>query len=200
MISTKKLLYKVIQRIGVMTPIASVEMYAGATAPSGWLLCDGSAVSRTTYANLFAAIGTTYGTGDGSTTFNLPDLKDRVPIGASTTYTLGSKGGASSVTSGNTTLTTSQIPAHTHGSRSLTGTLRPIFWTTQQGKTEGIVTVGSGNLDRTASSGSNMGTAAATINATHTHDSVGGGQAHNHSGISTIQPYTAINYIIYAGV
>lgn len=48
--------------------------YAGTTAPSGYLACDGSAVSRTTYANLFAVIGTTYGEGDGSTTFNLPDF------------------------------------------------------------------------------------------------------------------------------
>lgn len=53
-----------------------VAAFAGATAPSGWLICDGSAVSRTDYADLYTAIGTTYGTGDGSTTFNLPDLSD----------------------------------------------------------------------------------------------------------------------------
>ena len=57
------------------TPAGAVLAFAMATAPSGWLQCDGSAVSRTTYAVLFAAIGTTYGTGDGSTTFNLPDLR-----------------------------------------------------------------------------------------------------------------------------
>ena len=50
-----------------------VMAYAGGTAPDGWLLCDGSAVSRTTYASLYAAIGTTHGSGDGSTTFNLPN-------------------------------------------------------------------------------------------------------------------------------
>lgn len=55
-----------------------VMSFAGASVPTGWLLCDGSAVSRTTYAKLFAAIGTTYGVGDGSTTFNLPDLSQRV--------------------------------------------------------------------------------------------------------------------------
>lgn len=60
---------------GIMAP------YAGASAPTGWLLCDGSAISRTTYAALFAVIGTTYGAGDGSTTFNVPDLKGRAPIG-----------------------------------------------------------------------------------------------------------------------
>lgn len=63
--------------------------FAGSTAPSGWLFCDGSAVSRTTYAKLFAAIGTTYGTGDGSTTFNLPNLIDRIPwYGGSTVGTV----------------------------------------------------------------------------------------------------------------
>lgn len=62
-------------------PAGMVTPFAGSTAPSGWLLCDGSAVSRTTYAALFAAIGTTYGTGNGSTTFNLPDLRGRVAAG-----------------------------------------------------------------------------------------------------------------------
>ncbi|HRF69837.1 MAG TPA: tail fiber protein [Candidatus Pelethenecus sp.] len=66
------------------TPIGLVSPYVGSAAPSGWLLCDGSAVSRTTYADLFAVISTTYGTGDGSTTFNLPDLRSRLPVGAGT--------------------------------------------------------------------------------------------------------------------
>ena len=60
---------------GIMTP------FAGATAPAGWLLCDGTAVSRTTYAKLFAVISTAYGVGDGSTTFNLPDMRGRLPLG-----------------------------------------------------------------------------------------------------------------------
>ena len=59
-----------------------IKMYGGASAPAGWLLCDGSAVSRTTYASLFAVLGTSYGAGDGSTTFNLPDGRGRVPVGA----------------------------------------------------------------------------------------------------------------------
>ena len=71
-----------------------VQMYAGSTAPSGWLMCDGSAVSRTTYSALFAVIGTTYGTGDGSTTFNLPDFRNNFPVGAGSTYSLNSKGGS----------------------------------------------------------------------------------------------------------
>jgi len=71
-------------------PAGFIGMWGAATAPSGWYLCQGGAISRTTYSALFAAIGTTYGTGDGSTTFNVPDFRDRAPYGAST-YTLGSK-------------------------------------------------------------------------------------------------------------
>lgn len=62
-------------------PSGVVLPFAGSTAPSGWLLCFGQAVSRTTYASLFAAIGTAFGVGDGSTTFNLPDMRGRVPGG-----------------------------------------------------------------------------------------------------------------------
>jgi microcystin-dependent protein len=62
-------------------PAGLVSPYAGTTAPSGWLLCAGQTVSRTTYADLFAAVSTTYGAGDGSTTFALPDLRGRVPAG-----------------------------------------------------------------------------------------------------------------------
>jgi len=67
-----------IQPPGIMAP------YAAASAPSGWLLCNGQAVSRSTYADLYTAIGTTWGVGDGSTTFNLPDLREAAPIGAGT--------------------------------------------------------------------------------------------------------------------
>ncbi len=71
--------------------------YGGTTAPPGYLLCDGSAVSRTTYAVLFTILSTTYGVGDGSTTFNLPDLRQRFPMGkavSGTGSTLGGTGGA----------------------------------------------------------------------------------------------------------
>lgn len=64
-------------------PPGEVTAYAGATVPSGWLACDGAAVSRTTYAALFAAIGTAFGAGDGSTTFAVPNLADRFPTGKS---------------------------------------------------------------------------------------------------------------------
>lgn len=83
--------------------------FAGTTAPQGWMLCDGSAVSRTTYAALFAVIGTTYGEGDGETTFNIPDLSGRVVIGSSQSHALGTTGGSETVT-----LIADQLPAHTH--------------------------------------------------------------------------------------
>ena len=108
-------------------PAGSVVDFAGSSAPSGWLLCAGQAVSRTTYADLFTAIGTTFGVGDGSTTFNLPDLRGRVVAGkddmngtAANRLTTGGSGinGASLGASGGTqthTLITAEIPAHTHG-------------------------------------------------------------------------------------
>lgn len=70
-------------------PAGVIIPFAGTSVPSGYLLCNGAAVSRTTYASLFAAIGTLYGAGDGSTTFNLPDARDRVLQGASSTYAVG---------------------------------------------------------------------------------------------------------------
>lgn len=60
---------------GGVSPVASMSAYVGTSAPDGWLLCHGAAVSRTTYAGLFAVIGTAWGQGDGSTTFNLPDMR-----------------------------------------------------------------------------------------------------------------------------
>lgn len=62
------------QRSSAIVPTGQVIDYAGAAAPNGFLLCNGAAVSRTTYAALFAVIGTTYGAGDGSTTFNVPNV------------------------------------------------------------------------------------------------------------------------------
>jgi hypothetical protein len=97
--------------------------YAGGAAPTGFLLCDGSAVSRTTYSGLFAAIGTTWGAGDGSTTFNVPDLRRRTTIGSGGTSisgpanTVGATGGAETIT-----LATGNLPPHTHGVNINSGT------------------------------------------------------------------------------
>jgi len=89
------------------TPIGSITMWGATNPPTGWLLCDGTAISRTTYSNLFNIIGTTYGVGNGSTTFNTPNLVQRFPLGADDE--LGVTGGYESVT-----LIKAQIPAHSH--------------------------------------------------------------------------------------
>jgi len=83
----------------LLVPAGTMQMYAGGTAPAGWLLCDGAAVSRADHAALFGAIGTAFGPGDGSTTFSLPDMRGRVPVGAGagaglTARTLGGAGGS----------------------------------------------------------------------------------------------------------
>lgn len=80
----------------VATPAGCMSMLPGSSVPSGWLLCDGSAKSRTTYSALFSTIGTAYGAGDGSTTFNLPDMRQRFPLGKTASGTgavLGQVGG-----------------------------------------------------------------------------------------------------------
>lgn len=87
--------------------VGYIIMYPAA-APSGWAICDGAAVSRTTYASLFTLIGTAFGAGDGSTTFNLPDMRNLIPAGANTEPLAGT-GGAETVT-----LATANLPIHVH--------------------------------------------------------------------------------------
>lgn len=104
-------------------PAGVIAMFGAAAAPAGWLLCDGTAVSRTTYAALFAVIGTTFGVGDGSTTFNLPDLRGRFPLGkaaAGTGSTLGGTGGTLEHTHTGPSHTHTG-PSHTHSWSGSTG-------------------------------------------------------------------------------
>lgn len=106
-------------------PSGTVMAFAGSTAPSGWVFCNGSAISRTTYSSLFSAIGTAYGSGNGSTTFNIPDLRGRTVfgkdnMGGSTASRLTSAGGITGTTLGATggaqtkSLSTSEMPSHSH--------------------------------------------------------------------------------------
>lgn len=96
-------------------PAGFMQAFGGSSAPSGWLECDGSAVSRTTYSDLFSAIGTTWGAGNGSTTFNVPDLRGRAPIGAGngsglTNRTLGTQ----NIGAETHQLSVTEIPSHSH--------------------------------------------------------------------------------------
>ena len=170
--------------------------YGGSSAPSGFLLCDGSAVSRTTYATLFGVIGTTFGSGDGSTTFNVPDLRGRVPAGkdnmggsaasrlTSTTMTpdgntLGASGGEQTHT-----LTIAELASHGHDVR---GTTNGIYNTTVGLKDNNCINIqGDDNA--------NGGTSGLVTNNSASNPyvgSTGSGTAHNN-----VQPTLIVNYII----
>ena len=118
---------KVKEKGSHLMPPGSVLPYAGAAAPdAGWLMCDGStldSVANTEYADLYAIIGITFG-GTGPTDFDLPDLRDNVPVGAGSSYILGATGGAATHT-----LTAAQMPVHTHTYNdplNLTGATYPL--------------------------------------------------------------------------
>jgi microcystin-dependent protein len=102
----------------VTVPTGVISPYAGldSNIPTGYLLCNGQAVSRTTYATLFGVVNTTYGVGDNSTTFNLPDLRGRAPIGAGTGTGLTARALGATVGTETHTLTIAQMPSHDHSS------------------------------------------------------------------------------------
>lgn len=163
-------------------PIGIIAPYGGSSAPSAWLLCYGQAISRTTYADLYAVLGTTYGSGDGSTTFNLPDLRGRVVAGqddmggTSADRLTGSiTGSVNGDTLGGTggeeghSLIEAENGPHTH-----TQYLRAVSGT---GAAAGGLNIASSNLT-------------SMVNV-----SSGSGDAHN-----TVQPTIILNYIVYTGV
>lgn len=182
-------------------PVGAIIDYAGTSAPAGWLLCYGQNVSRTTYAALFAAIGVTHGVGDGSTTFTLPDYRGRVSAGKDdmggtsanrlTGLTNGVNGDTLGATGGleTDTLTTANIPAHTH-----TGTT----------STNGAHTHSYNNPDTSLGSAADGANDIGFVpgntgsNGDHSHtfttDTTGGGGAHNN-----VQPTIIMNKIIFAG-
>ena len=171
------MLETVINMIKKSYPAGSISMYAGSTAPTGYLLCDGSAVSRTTYADLFTAIGTTYGAGDGSTTFNVPNVKGRVAVGYNSADTsfdaLGETGGEKAHT-----LTVAEMPSHNHPV-SGTYTDNPYYVKYQNNTTYyGYYGDTNGGLGQYLSVANSVA-------------SQGGGGSHNN-----LQPYIVLNYII----
>jgi microcystin-dependent protein len=162
-------------------PSGSVSLYAGATAPTGWLLCDGSAVSRTTYAELYAVVGDQYGSGDGSTTFNVPNLKGKVPVGLDTGdgdfATLAQTGGAKTHT-----LTESEIPSHNHNASTNAQS------TSNSGNSN---TYTSAGLDNTNNAAKNS---TGNQSANHTHNGTSGNNSANHTHGSFNTNAHNINY------
>lgn len=125
-------------------PAGMVSPFAGSTAPSGWLLADGTAVSRTTFSSLFSTIGTQYGVGDGSTTFNVPDMRGRSPVGRDANQvefdTLGEAGGAKTHTHTGPNHSHSG-PSHSHSGPSHThsGPNHSHTHTSSVGLTSGVI-------------------------------------------------------------
>lgn len=150
-------------KAGFIYPLATPNV------PDGFLLCDGKAYSRTEYVELFAAIGTYYGDGDGSTTFNVPNLQTRVPVGAGDGYELGSVGGEETHI-----LTKNEMPNHQHNI-NYGGNSGTVEFPAYSAKITDYVQA-AGNYNA----------------ATTTYE--GGNQPHNN-----MQPYTVINYIISTG-
>jgi microcystin-dependent protein len=170
----------VLQGAGGGVPTGMLQMWSTASAPTGYLLCDGSAVSRSTYSALFAVISTTFGTGDGSTTFNLPDYRGRSPLGVSGSYALASTGGSADAVVVSHTHTISD-PGHSHSASAYE-------WT--------IPSVGGGYLAYSRNSNANNGAqvlapgvGSATTGITAVTAGVSGTGAN-------LQPYLAINFII----
>lgn len=157
-------------KAGFIYPLASDVV------PDGFLLCDGAEYLREEYPELFIAIGTTYGSGDGSTTFNVPNLATRVPVGKGTGYALGATGGEATHT-----LTVNEMPSHEHSELKINNNYITIWSSdnTKPGSALDMSTLYQPN-------GAN--------NNTFGTGSAGGGVAHNN-----MQPYTVVNYIIATG-
>jgi microcystin-dependent protein len=168
---------------GNTVPTGTVVQFAGSSAPANWLICDGSAVSRTTYANLFGVISTTYGIGDGSTTFNLPNCAGKVAVGVGdaggtfhghTNHTLAQTGGEETHL-----LSTSEMPIHSHTEGAHTHTIAETNVTFQATAGGTVPTFNQG-------SGLNTGSAAGS----------GTGNAGSGSDHNNLQPYIVFNYIV----
>ena len=163
-------------------PTGCIIPWSDTSVPTGFLECNGQAVSRSTYATLFAIVATTYGAGNGSTTFNVPDLKDNVPLGRSNSAALASSGGANTVsstgnvggTTANATLSEAQLASHGHPA----------------GSSPYRVNVGSSG-GPTIATVANTGTAGSGTGHQHNMSATFAGDA-----TSVVQPYLTILYVI----
>ena len=183
-------------------PSGVMLMFGGNTPPTGWVYCDGTSYPISTYPNLFAAIGYTFG-GSVGVSYNVPNMGGNVPMGSSLTYPLGTTGGEAVHT-----LVTSEIPSHTHGySGSSSGTTNSVVdqglgsHTHNQGNLRTDLTVGQSSSANNSNGGNGIATSGPSSIA-HEHgftyawsgttdNGTGGNQAHNN-----IQPYVAVHYII----
>ena len=155
---------------GYLIPSGSIQMWPTATAPDNWKLCDGSAISRTTYAVLFQLIGVTFGAGDSSTTFNLPNYTNRMPYGT----TVGATGGsADAVVVSHTHTATVTDPGHLH---NLSGSLNTLG---TAGSVTTFVQIGSTNTS-TATTGISVANSTTGVSGTN----------------ANLPPYLGINFII----
>ena len=202
-------------------PVGVIEMFAGSTAPNGWLVCDGSTVSRKTYSDLFKVIGVTYGAGNSNDTFTLPDMRGRTPIGVGTGSGLTARTLAATTGAETVTLSASNIPTittgnqsanHTHtgtsGNESVDHTHIPSCDGTNLGRAaSGFSAVGGGYAGILIIRGNDSGSQTTTggRSAAHTHSTTTGNESANHShtytnasptAISAMQPAIAINFII----
>lgn len=177
------------------TPVGSVIQYAGAAVPEKWLKCEGQTVLRTTYPELFAAIGTVYGSGDGSTTFKLPDFRGRVPGGVGGNLgNLGASGGAATHT-----LSVGEMPSHSHPFSAEAQTSYYVFMSgnPMNGTPFPYAYIGKGVPQGACGYAGAEGIGLGAVKSTLINVSLftsGSSYAHNN-----LQPYLTTNFIIYTG-
>lgn len=172
-----------------IVPTGVIEMFAGAVAPIGWLICDGSIVSRMAFSDLFKIIGTTYGVGNSNNTFTLPDMRGRMPIGMGTGSSLTTRSLAGTVGAETATLSEGNLPSHTHTASVGTESVTHTHTGTSGGESTNHVhnfshtagTSGSYGLFDSATASSSGQPSTGGIQQNHTHATTTGNESANHT-------------------